>query len=132
MEARLEPVVVLMRIRGVSTTRIANHLGLNPDSVKTWCRRQNVTPDPNLEQVTDPLGVWCRWCGNEIKVGMGMRQPSFCSTRCRQTWWYHHPETSPHAKTITCAGCGNSFTTAGSITRKYCSFDCYMTARFAA
>lgn len=58
--------ITVMRRAGVTYQAIATHLELNTNTVKTWCRRAHITPDPTIEPVNDPLGVWCLNCGTPI------------------------------------------------------------------
>ena len=49
--------IQMMRAAGVAYSRIAAHLDLNANSVKTYCLRHGITVDPAVEQVSDPVGV---------------------------------------------------------------------------
>ena len=93
--------ISLMRSHGVAYARIARHLELNANSVKTYCLRNNITINPELEQVDDPEGIWCLHCWREISLRKGSK---FCSQECRRTWWKHHRTLI--SQTITCANCG--------------------------
>lgn len=121
-----------MRSHVVPISRIAGHLFISVNTVKTLCRRQHWHPDDSLDQVADPRGIWCRNCGKQISVGMGMRRPWFCSNQCRRAWWKTHPEATKRSAfyQFTCAGCSQSFTAYGNRNRKYCSHECYIRHRF--
>lgn len=119
--------ISLMRSHGVAYARIARHLELNANSVKTYCLRNNITINPELEQVDDPEGIWCLHCWREISLRKGSK---FCSQECRRTWWKHHRTLI--SQTITCANCGQHVTVASSnkAPRKYCSHPCFIQHRF--
>lgn len=67
--------ISVMRESGVPYVRIAEHLELNVNTVKAWCHRNGVTPSVSIP-VTDPLGVWCLQCSEQI---MSKRSSKFCS-----------------------------------------------------
>lgn len=119
-----------MRESGVSYAKIASFLDLNANTVKTWCRRNTVTPDPLQPQVVDPVGVWCRNCAVPLE---GERPAKFCSEACRRSWWNGHSHLTKRAAfyEFTCVGCGERFTAYGNKHRKYCSHPCYIRSRFA-
>lgn len=121
--------IEMMRRAGVTYAGIADHLGLNPNTVKTWCRRAGITPDEEADQITDPCGVWCMHCAGRMTT---QRPAKFCSEACRRAWWHAHPE-ALNRKAIysfTCAHCGTAFQAYGNQRRKYCSHPCYIRHRF--
>lgn len=132
VDDQVKQLVKKMRIHGASTAVIAKHLVLNPNSVKTLCRRQGWAPDACFEQVSDPRGVWCRQCGEKIMVGMGMKRRWFCCQECRRVWWKNHPEESRRKAFyhFTCCCCGRGFVAYGNVKRKYCTHACYIRDRF--
>lgn len=122
--------IVLLRSHGVSYARIAKHLELNANSVKTFCVRNDITPDPSLEGVVDPTGVWCLNCCERIRLRKGSK---FCSEECRRTWWKKHPGHKRRAnrtRVLPCLECGASFEVYAQNQRKFCSHACYVRHRF--
>ena len=119
----------MMRRAGVTYANIATHIGINPNTVKTWCRRAGITPDTSVPQVADPVGVWCLACGARIK---SVRPAKFCSEECRCAWWHAHPEAGQRRAyyQFTCPECGQGFAAYGNKTRVYCSHACYIRHRF--
>lgn len=116
-----------MRAAGVAYSRIAAHLDLNANSVKTFCLRHNITADPDIEQVQDPVGVWCLHCCDPIELRAGSK---FCSTPCRRAWWATHRTVV--TEEVVCANCHQQVTVArtGQTKRKYCCHPCFIQHRF--
>lgn len=119
--------IMLMRAHGVAYTRIARHLELDVNSVKTFCLRNNITTVPTLHEVIDPLGVWCLHCYAPISLRSGSK---FCCEGCRRAWWKQHRNTRSPSGVQTCAQCGVVFEVYGNAKRKFCSHPCYIHKRF--
>lgn len=115
-----------LRIEGQSYTKIASILGISENTVKSYCRRNNlagvvlVSPDP----VTV---IYCRQCGSIVNQKPGKKQKRYCSDQCRMTWWNAHPEaaTRKSVQRFTCKTCNLDFQGYGNRARKYCSRACY-------
>jgi len=129
MTSTQQEQITVMRRAGVTYAAIAAHLELNANTVKTWCRRARITPDPAIAPVDDPLGVWCLNCGTPIT---GIRPAKFCSEQCRRAWWHAHPEAGRRDAfyQFTCPHCGAEFSAYGNKHRVYCSHACYIRHRF--
>ncbi|MCI1223797.1 RNA polymerase subunit sigma-70 [Bifidobacterium subtile] len=125
----LQEQVRTLRTAGVTYSKISEFLNLNANSVKSWCRRNNVEPDINAVRADDPEGVWCRSCGTVLTPG---RRAKFCSEACRRSWWHAHSELINRRAfyTFTCAHCGGEFEAYGNSTRRYCTHSCYIQHRF--
>lgn len=121
--------ISVMRRAGVTYAAIAAHLELNANTVKTWCRRAGITPDPTTAPVDDPLGVWCLNCAAPIT---SHRPVKFCCEDCRRSWWRAHPEQGNRRAFyhFTCAHCATVFSAYGNSQRKYCTHACYIRHRF--
>ncbi|MCC8107104.1 MAG: helix-turn-helix domain-containing protein [Clostridiales bacterium] len=117
-----------MRISGHSYAEIAEALGISRDTIKKHCQRHPVPTAPTAD--SDVLH--CKFCGANISIVQGRKQPQFCSTKCRRAWWKAHPDSGTRKAyyTIICAGCGQEFQSYGNAGRKYCSHDCYVRSRF--
>ncbi|MCC8075269.1 MAG: RNA polymerase subunit sigma-70 [Clostridiales bacterium] len=118
-----------MRSQGCSYATIADKAGASRDAVKKYCQRHRATM--TVAPISS-VALRCKFCGNDIPVVHGRKQPVFCSTECRRAWWKAHPDSGKHKAyyTIVCAGCGRKFVSYGNAGRKYCSHDCYIRSRF--
>lgn len=121
----------IIRFRGMgrSYADIGRELGIPRDTVKSFCRRNGLTPADI--QVADNKDR-CRECGAEIMQRPKMKKQAFCSKACRERWWAQHPERIAWKAVygFACAKCGKAFTAYGNKKRKYCSHECYIADRF--
>lgn len=111
-----------MRGAGMSLADIAADLGLSKNTVKSYCRRNDVsgtTPDEHR----------CLCCGKPVEQTPGRKQKKFCSDICRARYWSAHP-VGGAVYDYTCPACGRAFSAYGNQHRKYCSHACYIHARF--
>ena len=102
---------------------IGEKLGLSPDTVKTFCRRNT----PREDRTEASASSQCRNCGAPVHPLPGRRERLFCSPACRTVYWRKHNLLGKDPRY--CAGCG-ALLTGGSASRKYCSHACYIKARF--
>lgn len=118
--------ITLFRASGESYTKIADSMGLSINTVKSYCRRNNLGRIASI--ISEPVeGTFCCQCGVSLKQTIGKKKKRFCSDKCRMAWWNAHPEAVNH-KTIrafTCQTCSHNFKTHGNRERKYCSRACY-------
>ena len=114
-----------LRRDGFSYSRIAATLGLSENTVKSFCRRNNLGGF-NTETNTND-GILCRQCRTPLIQTAGVKQKRFCSDKCRMAWWNDHPEAVNRKAiyTFTCPICGRDFESYGNKKRKYCSRACY-------
>lgn len=115
-----------MRLQGDGYLKIAQTLGLSRDTVRSFCRRND------LNDNTKKKGSYCQHCGKPMKIIPKRKPKKFCSDACRATWWNNHPEcvTRKAIYDFVCATCGRSFTAYGNQKRKYCCHKCYIADRF--
>jgi len=115
-----------LRKASASYSVIAERLNLSINTVKSYCRRNNLTA------VTAAKSDLCKSCGNVIPNINGRKQRKFCTDACRVNWWNAHPEmvSQKAVYSFTCPHCTKPFTAYGNKKRKYCSHDCYIAARF--
>ena len=79
-----------MRKGGMGYLKIAQVLGLNENSVKTFCRRNGLTgtaqkmPETEFPSVVQKT---CKQCGGLFLQYPGHREKIFCSDACRNKWW---------------------------------------------
>ena len=105
--------------------QIGEKLGLSPDTVKTFCRRNT----PREDRTEASASSQCRNCGAPVPPLPGRRERLFCSPACRTAYWRKHNLLGKDPRY--CAGCG-ALLTGGSASRKYCSHACYIRHRFGS
>ena len=66
-----------LRKNGESISSIAEKMNLSVNSVKSFCRRKDVSP----------MKDGCKRCGQPLVNTPGHRQKTFCSASCRQKYW---------------------------------------------
>ena len=111
-----------MRGDGAGYAKIAQELGININTVKTFCRRNGLTGN-TAEPAT---GTHCLQCGAELQQQAGRKERKFCSDSCRNRWWNAHLNQVDRKAfyTFTCAECGQPFESYGNSYRKYCCRAC--------
>ena len=121
-----------MRTAGCGYSEIAKALSVSRDTIKTFCRRNNVSVCSVGNSTEEEIEGICPECKKPIIQIPGRKPRRFCSPECRQKWWNAHPERVGRKAIYkyVCPSCGSSFTAYGNIHRKYCSHDCYVKARF--
>ncbi len=122
-----------LRLAGYGYKRVAQALSLSVDTVKSYCRKNNlggVMAEPPLSSLNGK--TYCRQCGKELLQKPNQKALLFCSSECRQTWWNAHPEMINRKAfySYRCPQCGKAFTAYGNAHRKYCSHPCYIQDRF--
>lgn len=120
MTEEQKQMVRAMRAAGVPLSEIAAALGLNANTVKSFCRRERQGGDG------------CKNCGAPLVQAPLGRKKLFCSDRCRRAWWGKHRDQMKRRALypVTCAGCGRPFESYGNPHRKYCSHPCYVRSRW--
>ena len=116
--------ITALRKSGCSYTEIGKRLSIPVDTVRSFCRRNNIVviKQENL----------CRECFQPIVQKPKTKHKIFCCKTCREKWWAAHPEEirQKAVYTFTCKHCGKVFTAYGNSKRKYCSHQCYIKDRF--
>lgn len=115
--------------KGVGYKQIAKELGLSPNSVKSYCRRNNLSNEA-LKQNDGKSS--CEQCGKIIQQVKGRKRKRFCSDKCRNQWWNFHLDQVKRMAVYeyVCPVCGKPFSVYGNAKRKYCSHACYVIGRF--
>ena len=128
-----------MRSEGMSYSKIAACLGLSENTIKSYCKRNNLgsvsvapkiqQPDPKTEKESSDF---CKNCGQPIEPRPGLKPRKFCSDKCRTTWWNSHLDQVSRKSVyhLKCAACGKPFESYGNKSRKYCTHTCYIKDRF--
>ena len=124
-----------LRKEGHSYSQVAQELGINENTVKTFCRRNGLTgdagkmPEPVFQGITQKP---CRQCGKTVIHYPGRKEKKFCCDACRNKWWNSHLGQVKRKAMYeyTCPSCGSTFYAYSNRNRKYCSHECYVEARF--
>ena len=105
-------IISQMLAAGKKTAKIAEALGISPNTIKSYLRRSK---DES----------YCPVCGAILVHQPHKKQKKFCSDQCRMAYWRKSNIKTDAMIPITCAGCGKKFYAYKSKNRKYCSFLCY-------
>ena len=120
-----------LREEGIGYRKIAKVLGISENTVRSFCRRHDLTGMRMTQREGRDIHV-CKFCGKEVKQNPGRKEKKFCDDKCRMAYWNSHQD-KVERKAIyeyTCPYCGKPFTAYGNANRRYCSRICYFTARF--
>jgi len=127
--------IAKLRQVGMGYKKIASILGINESTVKSHCRRHNL--EGRVERPPETLlpGVVykaCKNCGELFLQYPDHREKIFCCDTCRIKWWNSHLSQVKRKAMYeyNCPTCGKKFFAYGNRHRKYCSHQCYITARF--
>ncbi len=112
----------LLRQQGLGYTKIAATLGVNANTVKSYCQRNNLG--------ANPVGV-CDYCAAPLRQTPGVKKRRFCTDQCRMAWWAKHPERVNRKAfyQFICTGCDTNFEAYGNGNRRFCSRACAGAAR---
>jgi len=114
-----------LRCEGVSYSKISELLGLSINTIKSFCRRNNlggIGTNANNKSYS-----FCHKCGKQLEIMPKSKPRKFCSDNCRMTWWNAHSE-NVNRKAVynfTCGYCGIEFESYGNSRRKFCNRFCY-------
>ena len=88
MNDRQKTIVESLRQLNYSYAFIARQLGLSTNTVKSFCRRNNIRPITHQrKRKNEKQGrQFCKYCGASIA---GSPEPNrvFCSRECQQNYW---------------------------------------------
>ncbi len=116
-----------MRGYRISYSKIAKAVGLPENTVKSFCRRNQLNIRAESVVGSSSKGMpYCLNCSKQITQTPGHRGRKYCSDRCRITWWNKRPVVPgrKNIRSFTCLACGKQFDTYGKRERKYCSRTC--------
>ncbi len=119
-----------LRAQGVGYIRIANAIGLSPNTVKSFCQNHELG---GLGKRTKIDGLrFCKFCGKEVKQTPGRKEKKFCCDEHRRLWWNSNQDKVKKKAyyEYVCPICNKEFTAYGNANRKYCSRLCYLTDRY--
>jgi len=114
--------ILRLRSEGCKYATIAESVALSINTVKSYCRRQNLAT--TTETISDDA-LRCKQCGKPLEYS-GSKPKKFCSDRCRNEWWKAHPcdvnKKAFYSKT--CVHCGKAYTVYGRPNSKFCCHTC--------
>ena len=126
-----------MRECGMACTAIAKQLGLSPNTVKSFCRREGIrvkTSASSAQSANHNVNVtitFCESCSAPVAQIPGRKKKRFCSDQCRMDWWARHrsfiDQRTEHQ--LICEACGKEFSVYGVKHRKFCSRACVLASR---
>lgn len=130
MKHQQKEAIRQLRQAGQSYAKIADLLGISENTVKSYCRR-NELGGVSEGLSGSALATHCRHCGATVMQTPGKKARRYCSDKCRMLWWNAHPEavTRKRLQIFTCKACGQIFEGYGKRDRKFCSRTCYGQAR---
>lgn len=112
-----------MRSKGLGYAAIANAVLIPKNTVKSFCRRNNIfAPITSLVNTNT-----CKQCAKPIFQKPKQKPKTFCSDKCRLAWWLKNA--SHNKAVLSCAACNTAFLSYNKA-RKYCSYECYIRDRF--
>jgi hypothetical protein len=117
-----------MRRRGMSYSAIAAAHRLSTNTIKSFCRRENIDVQSNLDDKKRKL---CKNCGATLMHHPGSKKKTFCCDKCRYAWWNKNRGWTgvKSAYHLTCFYCGTEFD-SNNKKRKYCGRECYIRSRY--
>lgn len=129
--------ITQLRTAGFGYFRVAQVLGISENTVKSYCRRNNLNGTVAVKEsktqnpVDDGIHL-CICCSLPVEQNPRRKEKKFCSDKCRMKWWNNNLDRVKHKAMykFICPYCGKSFTVYGNSHRKYCSHECYVAARF--
>ena len=121
---------IKLRAAGQGYGSIARTLGLSQNTVKSFCRRNNIHESDAVAFTGET--AHCENCGREIRQMAKRKRKRFCCDKCRNEWWNKHLDQVKRTAVyeFQCPHCGKAFQIYGDRRRKYCSHECYIAARF--
>jgi len=129
--------IAKLRAEGYGYIRIAQALGVSENTVKSFCRRNNLTGKAIVDtakiQVHVADGIhFCKQCSVSVEQNLGRKEKKFCSDKCRMEWWNNNLDKVKRKAMYEyiCPHCGKQFKVYGNSRRKYCSHECYVADRF--
>ncbi|MGG6831978.1 UNVERIFIED_CONTAM: helix-turn-helix domain-containing protein [Streptococcus canis] len=120
--------IKILREKGLGYTAIAKEINISVNTIKSYCKRHGLGGTKTCDEDTS----LCEYCGKPVIQKLGRKKKRFCSDKCRNSWWNKNRElVSKKANyECICANCGKTFISYGNKNRKYCSHECYISARF--
>ena len=121
-----------LRKEGCGYGAIASAIGINVNTIKTYCKRHALGGVAAEQPVVDKNKKVCLYCGAAITQTPGRKEKKFCSDRCRNRWWNENLDKVNRKANyeFVCARCKKPFIAYGNNHRKYCSRECYIEDKY--
>ncbi|MFI3253682.1 MAG: RNA polymerase subunit sigma-70 [Eubacteriales bacterium] len=121
-----------LRAEGLGYTKVAQTLNISENTVKSYCRRNNLGISEKIEEEFAVDIANCKFCGKELHQHEKQKKRKFCNESCRTKYWTKNQEKINRKSAVTekCFVCGIDFTDYVKNKRKYCSRKCYQVARY--
>lgn len=123
----------ILREKGTGYSKIAQSLGLSENTVKSYCKRNNLGGVAASSSQKNAIGTGCcKNCGIPLSQQKGTKPKKFCSDKCRAVWWNSHLYVVKKKAVYSqaCAYCGKVFESYGNKNRRFCCHPCYIAGRF--
>ena len=117
-----------MRLDGMSYSKIATYIGISENTIKSFCRRNNLGAEPKNKPRTIEKCVVCKQCGKPLNQCTKGQPKKFCSDECRRIWWKVNDNLLNRKAfyNLICTGCGKGFISYGNKNRKFCGHSCFV------
>lgn len=80
MNETIKLKIVDLRNQGLGYKKISMQLGINVNSVKSYCRQNHLTSK-------DLVFVKCKQCNKLLSQKEKTKKRQFCCDECRKKWW---------------------------------------------
>ena len=119
-----------MRFDGESYTKIAAVIGVSANTIKSFCRRNNLQ---NIESENNEPKNTCKNCNKKLTVSEKQKPKIFCCDNCRFMWWKNNRDKMQKKAIylIECKNCKKIFESYGNNKRVFCEHSCYVACRFS-
>ena len=121
-----------LRLQGLGYIKISQVMDISVNTIKSYCRRNNLAVGSNKETKVNLNISLCKNCSKELLQNKGKKERSFCNDKCRSTYWRNN-QGKINRKTATeyiCLVCNKPFIDYARNNRKYCGRECYIKARY--
>jgi len=122
-----------LRLDGLGYIKVAQALGLSENTVKSYCRRNNLSGSFRVPDNQSAIGnYFCKNCGKEIIQTPKSKPRQFCSDICTSAFWKGNQDKIARRTAVkyVCPICNNTFFDYSKNSRKYCSHKCYIEGRY--
>ncbi|NCD07643.1 MAG: helix-turn-helix domain-containing protein [Spirochaetia bacterium] len=121
--------ITKLRNEGYGYTAIANELNISINTIKSFCKANNLGGVKAKRNKQKKNISFCLNCGKELEHTPGKKKKKYCSDKCRYQWWNNNRDNNSTYQ-IKCKSCNKKFNTYKNSNRKYCSHQCYIADRF--
>lgn len=132
MKIAQKEMIEKLRQNGNSYSSIADTMHISINTIKSYCKRNNINPANIIDNRNTVVPRCCPQCSNEVIHKPKCKPRRFCSDTCRVSWWNTHQNQVDRKAVyiLKCINCGNLFESYGNKNRRYCQHSCYIDDRF--